>query len=107
MTEPGNGGYPPGSVGSLGRTSGLAVASLVLGIVGLVAIPLVASIAAIVLGRNAQRDIARDPRLEGEGFATAGIMLGWIGVGLVLLGVLLIIGLAGCATSSGVEIGSS
>jgi hypothetical protein len=94
--------YPPGSIGDYGRTSGLAIASLVLGIVGLVAVPLVASIIAIVLGKSAQRDIRRDPRLGGDGLASAGIVLGWIGVGLVVVGLLLFVALAGCAASSGV-----
>jgi hypothetical protein len=49
------------------RTSGAAIASLVLGIVGLFAIPLITSIAAIFLGRRAQREIAESPGLSGEG----------------------------------------
>lgn len=100
--------YPPGAAGAYERTSGLAIASLVLGIVGLMGIPLIASIIAIVLGKNAQRDIRRDPRLGGEGLASAGIVLGWIGVALVVLGLLLFVALAGCVASSGdggVEIG--
>ena len=41
------------------RTSGYAIASLVLGIVGLVAVPFVASILAIVFGGSARREIGR------------------------------------------------
>lgn len=73
------------------RTSGLAIASLSLGIIGFFAVPLLASIVAIVLGMQAQRDIARDPSLGGEGLARAGVILGWIGVALGVLG--LIVGL--------------
>ena len=70
---------------SAGETSGKAIASLVLGIGGFVIFPLVLSILAIVFGRSAKREIAERPGLGGAGLATAGIVLGWIGVALVAL----------------------
>ena len=73
------------------QTSGLAIASLVLGIVGLFAVPLVASVLAIVLGGKAREELARDPALAGEGLARAGVILGWIGVALVAAGFLLLV----------------
>ena len=72
-------------------TSGNAIASLVLSIVGLVFFPLVPSIIAIVLGRSAKRDIRQRPGLAGEGMATAGIVLGWVGVALIALAVVLFV----------------
>ncbi len=54
------------------ETSGLAVASLVLGIVGLTLVPLLASIAALLFGYAARGDIRRNPNLTGDGLATAG-----------------------------------
>jgi hypothetical protein len=72
-------------------TSGNAVASLVLGIAGLVIFPVIPSILAIVLGRSAKRDIRERPGLSGEGLATAGIVLGWIGVALIALAVVLFV----------------
>jgi hypothetical protein len=82
-------GKPPaaapalGSVGTGARqTDGQAVASLVLGIAGLVVCPLVCSIIAIVLGNQAKARIAIDPSIEGEGMARAGVILGWVGVGI-------------------------
>jgi Domain of unknown function (DUF4190) len=85
-------------------TSGAAIASLVLGICGLVVCPLVCSVLAIVYGKNAQRDIAvSGNRLGGGSLATAGIITGWVGIGICVLAVLLIIfGIilaAGTATS--------
>jgi hypothetical protein len=59
------------------QTEGTAVASLILGIAGLVACPLVASILAIIFGNQAQTKISQDPTLEGGGMARAGIILGW------------------------------
>ncbi len=73
------------------RTEGTAVASLVLGIAGFIICPLIPSILAIVFGNQAQRKIAQDPSLEGEGMAKAGVILGWIGVALVVVGILFIV----------------
>lgn len=71
------------------RTSGLAVASLVSGIVGLSMVPLLGSILALILGYMARREIRDRPNeLTGDGLALAGIVLGWISVGLAVLGFL-------------------
>jgi hypothetical protein len=73
------------------RTSGYAIASLILGIVGFVVFPIVPSILAIVFGRKARNELSRDPTLGGDGLATAGIVLGWVGLVLIGLGVLFIL----------------
>ena len=73
------------------RTSGLAIASLALGVIGLLAVPLVAPVLAIALGRSADRELASDPSLGGHGLARAGIILGWIGVALAVAGLLLLL----------------
>lgn len=75
------------------RTSGLAVAALACGIAGLTLFPVLASIAAVVLGIMARDELRRDPALDGEGMATAGLVLGWIGVALAALVFLLFVGL--------------
>ena len=75
------------------RTSGLAIASLACGIAGFVVAPVLSSIAAIVLGIMARDELRRDPTLGGEGMATAGLVLGWLGIALPALGVLLFLGL--------------
>ena len=78
------------------RTEGLAIASLVCGIVGLIAVPLLPSIIAIVLGRQARTRIEESRgELEGAGLAKAGFILGIVGVVFwAIIAVLLIIGLA-------------
>jgi uncharacterized protein DUF4190 len=65
------------------RRSGKALAALICGVVGLFLIPLLAPIAAIVLGRSAQREM-REARggLAGWGMAQAGIVMGWIGIAI-------------------------
>ena len=75
------------------RTSGLAIASLALGVIGFFAVPLIASVLAIVFGKQAERDLARDPTLGGEGLARAGVILGWIGVAVAALGLILLVAL--------------
>jgi hypothetical protein len=63
-------------------TNGKATASLVLGIVFLCGI---GSILALVFGHQAKNEIqASNGTQGGEGMATAGIILGWIGIGLAL-----------------------
>jgi hypothetical protein len=64
------------------RTESSAVASLVLGIAGFFVCPLVLHILPIIFGNQAQTRIRQDPTLDGEGLARAGVILGWIGVGL-------------------------
>lgn len=79
-------GMPPGMPS--GQTNGLAIASLVLGIVWLYWI---GSLLAVIFGYIARNQI-RDQNQSGDGLAVAGIVLGY--VGLVVLG-LLIAGVAG------------
>jgi hypothetical protein len=72
----------------------------VLGICGLVFFPLIPSILAIVFGHSARNDIEARPGLGGAGMATAGIVLGWIGIAVVVVGALLIVLLVAVASSS-------
>ena len=69
------------------RTSGFAIASMVLGIIWLY---WVGSILALVFGYQAKREI-RDSggAVGGGGMATAGIVLGWIGLGILVIFILL------------------
>ena len=58
---------------------GNAVASLVLGIVGITVLPVIGSVLAVILGR-ASIDGAHKRGERGSAIATAGVILGWIGV---------------------------
>jgi uncharacterized membrane protein YvbJ len=58
------------------RTSGLAIASLVLGLVGFLINPL--SILAIIFGAVAMSQTGRNHNLKGRGMAIAGLVLGII-----------------------------
>lgn len=78
----------PPSAPALGTTNGFAIASLVLGIVGLTGFPLIPSVLALIFGYKGKRQIDRSGGAEqGRGLAVAGIVLGWIGtIFLILLG---------------------
>lgn len=63
------------------KTSGLAIASLVLACSSLV-IGILGSIPAIVLGHIARRQIRKDPTKGGARMAMTGIIIGWVFTGL-------------------------
>jgi hypothetical protein len=67
------------------RTSGLAIAALVCGIVQFAGV-FPAGIAAIILGHLALRAIRRTGE-DGYGLAKAGLILGYIGLVLAVIGV--------------------
>ena len=65
------------------ETSGNAIASLMLGIVGLLLwLAFIPSILAIVFGNGARAEIRANPSMAGEGLATAGIIVGWVGIAI-------------------------
>jgi hypothetical protein len=63
---------------------GNATASLILGILGITVLPLIGSILAVILGR-ASIGAARKRGERGSALATAGVILGWIGVAAVVV----------------------
>ncbi len=71
-------------------TSALAIASLATGISAWVIFPVVGAIAAVVTGALALNEInAGKGRVVGAPFATAGIVLGGVQLGLVIIAVIL------------------
>jgi hypothetical protein len=80
---------PPVARTTTVQTSGMAIASLVMGIAGWTLFPLLGSILAIVFGYAARREIRQRPdQLTGDGMAIAGLVLGWLMVGLSVLGLI-------------------
>jgi hypothetical protein len=71
------------------RSSGFAVASLVLGIIGLIINPL--SILAIIFGGLSLSEIRKNPSLGGKGMATAGLVLGIIVAAIWVLVIFVIV----------------
>lgn len=76
--------YPPAQ-----STNGMAIAAMVLGILWLYWI---GSILALIFGYVARNEIKKSGQ-GGDGMAIAGIMLGWVGVG-ILCAVLIIVPIA-------------
>ena len=67
------------------ETSGSAIGALVLGVCGITVVPLVCSVLALVFGYRARREIDRcNGTIGGRNYATAGIVLGWVGVAVVV-----------------------
>ncbi|MDA0162461.1 DUF4190 domain-containing protein [Solirubrobacter ginsenosidimutans] len=65
------------------ESSGKAVASLVLGICGLLVCPFILSVIAVVVATQARAEIRESRgRIGGSGLAQAGLILGWVGATL-------------------------
>jgi hypothetical protein len=69
------------------QTHVLAIISLVLSLLGLVPVlPVVGGIGGIITGVIARREIRENPtQYTGDGLARAGIIIGWVCVGLAVL----------------------
>ncbi|KAF1689568.1 DUF4190 domain-containing protein [Pseudoxanthomonas koreensis] len=73
------------------RTSSLAIASLVAGILGWTLVPFIGTLVAIVCGHMARGEIRRsNGQLDGDGLAIAGLVLGWIAAALWIIGIVLL-----------------
>lgn len=67
-------------------TNGMAIASLIASILGLTLFPTIGSIVGLVLGYMARKEIRESGgAMTGDGLATAGIIIGWIGVALTVI----------------------
>ncbi len=73
-------------------TSTMAIVSLIAGIAGFSFLPVIGTIVALITGYSARNETrAVPPTASGDGLATAGIVMGWIQVGLFILGICLFI----------------
>ena len=84
------------------RTSTTAIISLIGGIAGFSFLPFLGSIAAIICGHMAKTEIKKSSGMVGgNGMATAGLILGYLGIalGVCLLCVLVILPLLGIGLS--------
>lgn len=72
------------------KTSGLAIASLVCSIAGLFMCLFIGQIVGIVLGYKARKEIKESAgALEGDGLASGGIIIGWVGIAVDIVIVLM------------------
>lgn len=84
-------------------TNTMAIISLVSSVLGLTFVPILGSIAGVITGHIARRQIAETGE-QGSGAATAGLIIGYVGVALLVLGIIAFIAFfalaAGVATTS-------
>jgi hypothetical protein len=77
------------------KDSGTAIASLICGIAAYLIVPFFGALAAIILGHVAVSQInASNGMVKGKGMATAGLVLGYVQIGLTILGIVLLVALA-------------
>jgi len=70
----------------------LAITSFTFGLLGWTLLPWLGAIVAIVTGHLARSSIRREPeQIDGDGFAIAGLVLGYTMLGLSLLAVFLVV----------------
>jgi hypothetical protein len=77
------------------KESSLAIVSLVTGITGWIFLPFIGALTAVITGHIAKKEI-RDGNgtITGGGMATAGLILGYVQLGLVVLSIIVIVVLA-------------
>jgi hypothetical protein len=76
------------------KTSGKAVASLVLGIAGWLVAPFILSVLGIIFGAMARKETAQNPALGGRGMANWGFWLSITGLAawVILIAILIAVG---------------
>jgi hypothetical protein len=96
--------HQPGSVGSVigavPRTEPFAIASIICAVANFFGAFFIGAILAIVFGKIAQKNIARNPALEGANLARTGIIVGWVGIGLMVAFIVFALGFIGIFSSS-------
>jgi len=92
--------YPAQQTGT--ESYGSATTALVCGILGVIICPLILSIVAIVKGNSARKVIDNSGgRYNNRGSATAGIVLGWVGIAVFTVGVIYGVSQAGTPDNDG------
>lgn len=78
--------YPQNASYTVFPTSTLATISMIAGILGFLMFPVIASVVAIWTGYEARKETRSiPPKATGDGMATAGIVMGWIQIGLFVI----------------------
>ncbi|RPI33944.1 MAG: DUF4190 domain-containing protein [Chloroflexota bacterium] len=87
--------YPQTPNQPVAQNSTMAIVSLIAGISSWVLFPIIGAIVAIITGHMAKKEIRENMgRLSGDGMATAGLILGYANVALLVCSVCIIVTLA-------------
>ncbi len=73
------------------QSSTLALVSLIAGILGWTLAPFLGSVVAVITGHMARKELRLNPAMEGSGFATVGLILGWVALAFWILGIVLFV----------------
>ena len=82
------------------RTEPFAIASIVCAVANFFGAFVIGAILAVVFGKIAQKNIAQNPSLEGANLARMGIIIGWVGIGLIVAFIVLAFGVLGIFSAS-------
>lgn len=100
-TAYGYGAYPAGP-----KTNTLSVFALIASIAGFIwLLPLIGSVAGAIMGHLALGQIKRTGE-KGYGMALAGVIVGWVGLALAVIGGIALIAFIGWAAENGARYGS-
>ena len=80
------------------KTNTLAIVSLIASLAALVIVPFIGSLVGVITGHMALGQIKRSGE-EGRGLALAGTIVGWVGLGLAIIGIIFFIVIIGIAAS--------
>ncbi|NLF05553.1 MAG: DUF4190 domain-containing protein [Actinomycetales bacterium] len=78
---------PPAAPGVGRVTNTMAIVTLIAGIGGLTFLPFIGSIVAVITGPMSEKQIAQNGE-DGAQLAKVGKILGWVGIGLWVLGII-------------------
>lgn len=87
---PGYAAAPGQAYAPVAPTNSLAVVALISGIAGLVIIPFIGSIVAIITGHMSLGKLKTSGE-QGRGMALAGLIMGYVGIAFAALGIILLI----------------
>ena len=93
---------PQATVVPAAKTNTLSIVALIAGIAGLTFVPFLSSIVAVVTGHMARKEIRRTGE-QGDGMAVAGLITGYIGIGLAVVVAALLIAFFGVVLASGMN----
>lgn len=87
---PAYGAAPPYGYGAPAKTNTLAIVSLIASIAGFVILPFIGSLVGVITGHLSLSQL-RTSGEEGRGLALAGTIVGWVGLGLAILGIVAVV----------------
>ncbi|WP_318152767.1 DUF4190 domain-containing protein [Microbacterium helvum] len=83
---PGYAAAPGYGYGAPAKTNTLAIVSLIASIASFVILPLVGSIVGVITGHMSLKQLKTSGE-QGRGMALAGTIVGWVGIGLTIIGI--------------------